>query len=281
MLDAFDFCVTARCHRGDIQTGRQPVVVLIEAGEGFALNAQGGSSGNVALVNQLIHNILDGGAGNGKTNAFHTGRVGKGADFHGVDADDLAVAVDEGAAGIAGVQSGVGLNQSHGPSVHIHVPVDGGDNAVGIGAPVFDTQRIPDGSHRISDPQLGGISELGGNQIRGLHLQHSQIGNFVSADEFRGEHPVVCQQHVNGTGTVHHVGVGDDVAVCCENHTGAGGGTAIAFTADGNHGTDVLQIDFLEGQAPFHGNILPALGRLLQLHGTEVGCFFRNHRRLF
>ena len=47
------------------------------------------------VCDDLIHNVPDGGAGNGKADTLHTGGIGEGADLHGVDADDLTVAVDQ------------------------------------------------------------------------------------------------------------------------------------------------------------------------------------------
>ena len=260
---------------GDIQSGRQPVVVLVEAGQGFSFNTNGRPSGNIALGNQLIHNVFHCGTGNGKANAFHTGRIRKGADFHGIDADDLTVTIDQRTAGVAGIQGGIGLDQGHGPTVHVHIPVDGGNDAVGIGAPVLHAQRISDGSHGVADPQLGGIPEPGRNQILGLHLKHCQVGNLVTGDQIRRENPVIGQQNINGTSPLHHMGVGDNIAICRKNDTGSRRGGVIAGAADGNHGANVLQVNLLKRQTALHGNIFLTLGALLQLHGTVVRSFFQ------
>ena len=123
--------------------------MLIEFGQGLAGNSQRGPSGHIALGDDLIYDFLHLGAGNGKAKPLHTGSVGESADFDGVDADDLTVAVDQRPAGIAGVQGGVGLDQGHGSAVDLHIPVDGGDDAVGIGTPEFHSQRIADGNHRV------------------------------------------------------------------------------------------------------------------------------------
>ena len=183
--------------------------MLIEFGQGLAGDAQGGPSGHIALGDDLIHDFLHLGAGNGEAKPLNTGSVGESADFDGVDADDLTVAVDERPAGIAGVQGGVGLNQGHGAAVDLHIPVDGGDDAVGIGAPEFHPQRIADGHHRIAYPQGFGIAELGGGQVLGINVQHRQIGHRVIAYGLGGESPVIGKEHRNFLGTADDVVIGD------------------------------------------------------------------------
>ena len=145
--------IALRIHIGDIQSRGKPVIILIEGGQCIAGDSQSGTSGDIALVDDLIHDVLHRGTGDGKAKTLHTGGVGKGTDLHGVDADDLTVAVDQGTAGVAGVQSGVGLDQAHGTAVNGHIPVNGRYNAVGEAAPEFTAQGIADGSDGVTHPQ--------------------------------------------------------------------------------------------------------------------------------
>ena len=187
--------------------------MLVEGGQGLAGDAERGPPGDIALGDDLIHDILDLGAGNGEAQAFHAGVVGEGADLHGIDADDLTVAVDERPAGVAGIQGGIGLDQGHGAAVHVHVPVDGGDDAVGIGAPEGGAQGITDGDHRVAHPQCGGISKLGGGQIVAVDAQHRQIRNVVTANQPGREAAVIGELHGNCVGILHHMGIGHDISV--------------------------------------------------------------------
>ena len=252
--------------------------MLIEGGQGFAADAQSGPPGDITLRNDLVHNFLDLGTGNSEAQAFHTGVVGKGADLHGVDADDLPVAVDQRPAGVAGVQGGVGLDQGHGAAVHVHVPVDGGDDAVGVGAPEGRPQGIADGNHRIAHPQCGGIPKLGGGQVGAVDAQHRQVGNVVATNQPGREAAVIGELHGNDVGILYHMGIGHDISVSGEHHPGAGGRTAAALTGDGHHGGDIEGVDILQGHAAALGNIVNALGRRLQIHGS-VGGGSGNSRR--
>ena len=219
--------------------------MLVEGGQRFTGDTKGGSAGDIALRDDLIHNFFHLSAGNGKAKALHTGGVGKGADFHGVDADDLPVAVNQWPAGVAGVQGGVGLDERHGAAVHVHVPVDGGDDAVGVGAPEGCPKGIADGYHRVAHPQGGGVAELGGGQVGAVNAHHRQVGNIVAAHQPGAEGTVIGELDGNGAGILHHMGVGHDIAVRGENHAGAGGRTVAGLAGDGHHGGDIPGIDIL------------------------------------
>ena len=110
----------------DVITRGQVEIGLVEAGQGDAAETQAGPTADISLLHELVDDLPHGGAGNGEANALDTCRRCAVADLQGDDADDLAVAVDERAAGVAGIDGGVGLDQGHGAATHIDVPVDGG-----------------------------------------------------------------------------------------------------------------------------------------------------------
>lgn len=106
------------------------------------------------------------------------------AHFHGVDADDLPIAVDEGAAGVAVIQGGVGLDHGHGAALHLHLTVDGGDDAVGEGPPQLYAQGVADGVHRVTHRQQVGVAELRRRQgIVRNGPQHRQILVLIIAHQ--------------------------------------------------------------------------------------------------
>ena len=63
LLHAAVFCGAAGFHIGDVKTCGHPIIMLIEHGQIFTHDPQGGPSGYITLVDQLIHDFLDGGAG--------------------------------------------------------------------------------------------------------------------------------------------------------------------------------------------------------------------------
>ena len=262
--------VAAAVNVGDIQPGGEPVVILVERGQGLPLQTQRGPAGDIALRDQLLCHLLHGGAGNGEAQTLHTGGVGERADLHGVDADDLTVAVDERAAGVAGIQGGIGLDQGHGAPVHIHVPPDAGDDAVGVSAPEFDTQRVADGDHGVAHPEGIGIAELRRGQSRRVYVQHRKVGHGISAHQHGGQCPAVRQLRRDGDTVFYHMAVGHDVPVLRQDHAGAGGGCALTGAGDGYHGVDIPAVNFLKGQRALGGDVLHALRAFLQVDGGSV-----------
>ena len=102
----------------------------------------------VTQGDDLVHHHLGLGGGDGEAQALNGLPVGH--HLHVGDAHHLSGGVDEGPSRVARVEGGGGLEQGHALSVHIYGPVDGGDDAVGHGAPQLLPQGIPDGVGRIA-----------------------------------------------------------------------------------------------------------------------------------
>ena len=97
----------------------------------------------------------------------------------GVDADQAAGEIDQRAAGIAGIDRGVGLDEE----LVVGDPDLGArqrrDDAVGHG--LADAERIADGEHDVADLQLVGIAEARPREALAavLEAQHGEIGARV------------------------------------------------------------------------------------------------------
>ena len=255
----------------DIHTVRQVIVELVEGGNGLTGEAQGGSAGYIALFDQLVGDFLDGGGRDGEAQTLHAGAAGEITHFHGVDADDLAVAVDQRAAGIAGIQGGIGLDQGHGPSPGGNIPVNGGHDAVGHGAPQLHAQRIADGHHTVAHPEHGGIAELGRDEVLGLNVQHRQVRDGVGTHQGGREAALIGQQHGDGSGSLDHMGIGHHIAPGSQHHTGAGGSAVGAGAGDGYHRADGLVVDILQGKTHILRHIGHRFRRRIQLEGAGIG----------
>ena len=107
-------------------------------------------------------------------------RAARRRDDRGVDADHLAVQVEQRAARIAAVDGGVGLDVVV-VGAGIDVAVARRDDAGGHRA--AEAERIADRDHPFAEPQLVGIAELHRlERLVGLHPQHREIGLLVAAD---------------------------------------------------------------------------------------------------
>ena len=188
-------------------------------------------------MQQVVHQPAHGGGGDGKAQALHIG-IG-GAHLDDVDAHHLAVLVDERAAGVAGVQGGVGLDQRHGLSVHQYIPVDGGDDAVRQRSPQLHAQGIADGVHLVAHCQQVRVSERSGGQGRlRLHLQHRQIVFGVSGHVLRLIAVSGVQRDHAVPAALHHMVVRDEIAVLRKDDAGAHGNPVIPLQLhhDRHHG---------------------------------------------
>ncbi len=105
----------------------------------------------LAVFDDLGNDLLDGIHRYGKTDA----RIGAGAGiYHGVHADQFAVGVEQGPAGIAGVDGGIGLDHiaDGNAAVAFDISAQGTDDAGGDC--MVKTERIADGNHLLPYPQI-------------------------------------------------------------------------------------------------------------------------------
>ena len=198
-----------------------------------------------------VHHRLDRGGGNGEAQALH--RIVIGPHFQVGNANHLSPVVDERPAGVARVEGGGGLEQYHGVPVHVHIPVDGGDDAVGHGAPQLLPQRIADGRHRVPHLQKGGVTELGGRQAGAVDLQHRQIALCILSHQQGLEHTLILEHHIHGAASLNDVAVGDDIPVLRHHHAGAQAHAVPLAPPDADDGGDVLPVNLLEAVGPAAG----------------------------
>ena len=116
----------------------------------------------------------------------------------GVDADELAAMIDQRAAGIAGIDGGVGLDEEL-----VVGDADLGarqrrDDAVGHG--LADAERIADREHDVADLQRVGIGEFerpGSARLAVLDPQHGEIGACVLEHDLGLELALVGERHLD------------------------------------------------------------------------------------
>ena len=141
---------------------------------------------------------------------------------HGIHAHDLAVDVDQRAAGIAHVDVGVGLDEilvGQGPHV-FDLTALGTD--VAEGDAVLEVEGSANGDGELTHPHLIGIGELHRNQARDLfaQLNHRQVGLGIPAADLGLHLATILEDHQNGLGIFDHMVVGQDVTVFAHDHSG-------------------------------------------------------------
>src|SRR5580658_1596647 len=136
-----------------------------------------GAAGDFAVGDELIVNVDDGGGRQREADTFETTAAGVDG---GVDADHFASHIDERAAGIAGVDGGVGLNEA------LKLVADVGaifraDNSGGDGG--IQAEGTADGENPVADLHAVGIAELGnGELVVGVNFDDREVGVFVETD---------------------------------------------------------------------------------------------------
>ncbi len=177
--------------------------------DAIKLNAEDAAF-HLAIFNELVHDAAD-----------HVDRYGEadsdvaaGARQDGrIDADQLAAQIHQRAAGVAGIDRGVGLDEiliAAGLRIDV-AAAQRTDDSGGNG--VLQSEWIADGDHIVADLELARITERHGDQIGLFCLQYRDVGAFVAADDFGGECAVVEQRDGDLTGVFNHMMISDDVAV--------------------------------------------------------------------
>ena len=131
--------------------------------------------------------------------------------------------VNERAAGVAGVDGGVGLNEGLELAVGNDVAAFGGDDAGGDG--FLQSERTADGQDPIADLHAVGVAEFGGRErMIDVNLNNGQIGFLIHADEpgvmTGGAWGFIPQLDANAIGLFDYVAVGHDVALGIHDHAG-------------------------------------------------------------
>ena len=158
--------------------------------------------------------------GQGEADAVAHAGLGRG------DADEVAVTVEEGAAGVAGVDGGVGLDEvvqalaAEAGAEDVDAAVEAADDADG-GAAREVAQRVADRDGQLADSQAGRVAERDGRQVLGIDLHEGEVGQRVDAGDGAVEDGAVIEDDRDVLGVADDVAVRDDQAVARDDDAGA------------------------------------------------------------
>ncbi|MCW2426034.1 hypothetical protein M2260_000942 [Rhodococcus erythropolis] len=173
-----------------------------------------------------------------------------------VDADQLAVHVDEGAAGVAGVDRCVGLQSVDdgvlvaGLAARGHRAIECGDDAFGDRA--GKAERGPDGHNLLSDLNVAGVPEIdGGEVVAAVDLDDGDVRDGIGTDKGgRGLGSVGERDAKLRSLSTGNVVVGQDQTVGGQDDTG----TLTALSLRGGH------LDLHDARHHLRGNGLNRAG---------------------
>jgi hypothetical protein len=135
-----------------------------------------------------------------------------------IDADQIAVCVDERAARIAEVDGGIGLNEilkCH--DAELAAP-RGADDA--LSHRLTQSVGIADGQRDVADPQGVGAPQRHDRQVADGEVQDGDIGVGIAADEGRLRDSAVRQLRHDRVRSGNHVMVGHDGALGIDDDAG-------------------------------------------------------------
>ena len=165
------------------------------------------SAAGMAVFAELHHHAL---GEVGRDRKADADRAAGGGVDGGVDADDVAVHVEQRATGVAAVDGGVGLDEVVVGAL-ADVAAAGGDDTGGDGA--AEAEGIADREHPVADALDVAIAELdGGQRVIGGDLEEGEVDAVILADQGGLQGGVVGQGDADLVGAVDYVVVGDDVA---------------------------------------------------------------------
>ena len=104
-----------------------------------------------------------------------------------VDADDAALGVEQRAAGVAGVDRGVGLDHAGDREAvgRLDVAVERGDDAAGDGA--LEAERAADGDRRLAGVEVAGVGERerldAALDLALVDVEQREVGGGIGADD--------------------------------------------------------------------------------------------------
>jgi len=146
--------------------------------------------------------------------------LGAGANRH-VNADHLAVEIDEGTAAVAGIDAGVGLDQVlvRLRLGHFHVAPQSADDA--RGHRVLVAERVADGNDRFAEHQVGrGPHRHDDQRGGGVDLDHRQVARVVLGDDDGIIRGAVLEGDPQRIDAVDDVVIRDDVAPLVDDDAG-------------------------------------------------------------
>ena len=128
----------------------------------------------------------------------------------GIDADQLAIGVDQRASGIADVDGRVGLDEVF-ESRHAQLAAAGGaHDALRDG--LRQAHGVADGEHDVADAQPVRMPQRHHRYVRfQIELQHREVGVRIAADDLRVGDAAVGELGADQIGGGDHVVIGDHV----------------------------------------------------------------------
>ena len=186
--------------------------------DGECDDTERGTAG-VAVLLDVGEDRLGGIDGNGEADAGVL--LGAVLGNHRVDADDFALGVEQRAAGVAGVDGGIGLDgvfDGHAAFGAAH-GTDGADDAGGHGA--AETEGIADGVDLLTDLEIARAGEDGGDEVRRVDLEKGEVVQAIFADDLSLVAMLVVGLDLDVSRVGDDVVVGEDVALLIENEAGA------------------------------------------------------------
>src|ERR1019366_1977528 len=118
----------------------------------------------------------------------------------GVDAEQVAVDVDGGAARIAGVDRGIGLDEVLEDFESQRIAAEAADDA--RGHRLADAEGVADGEHDVAALQVIDVAEGDHRQLVEIDLQHRDIGIGVGADRARLGAAPIAEQDLDVVGAL-------------------------------------------------------------------------------
>jgi len=167
---------------------------------------------DLAVLDQLLGGGADDLRGNRKSCAGERSAVG---DDEGVDADQFAMRVDQCAAGVAGIDGRVGLDEITRLARVVGVGVGAvkrADDAARDGKRKV-SEGTAEGEHGLAGLQPGGVAPGDAGQVGSVDLDDRNVVELVDTDDFAVENAAVMQRDLDVGGAIDDVVVGDDVSV--------------------------------------------------------------------
>ncbi|MFM1943697.1 MAG: hypothetical protein RI897_2679 [Verrucomicrobiota bacterium] len=175
------------------------------------------AAAHFACIDDLVEDGADEVGWDGEADAVVAAGL---AEDGGIDSDEAALGIDESAAGITGIDGGIGLDEvlvvfdSHTSAA------DCADDA--LGDRLADAEGVADGEDDIADEDEVTIGERGMGEVVGVDFEHGYIGFGVTSDDFGFVFFAgVFEGDFDFIGAINDVVVGEDVAIGGDDDTGA------------------------------------------------------------
>ena len=146
-------------------------------------------------------------------------RAARAREDRGIDADEVALQIDQRPAGISRIDGGVGLNEIVEITGLDASPCQGRDNPAGHR--LADAEWVADGQHQIADLDAVRIGELQCREnlaVGFVDLQHREVRFRIVEQQFDRVFPPAIERDVDFVGAIDHVRIGDDHPLGVDDH---------------------------------------------------------------